>query len=433
MTPSEPLAPGPAPRFAWLPALLVGASATIAAEVAVALLLYGGAGFVRSLTTILSAAGFAFAIGLWSAPKGPRDLVDRLRRRWLLSLFAFLAAAVYGTTWSVVESIGSARWGQAAGLTLLAGVPLYASGSVLGGLAEAARTDLGRTMPMPAAAAALGGALGIVATGYLLPRAPMPASLLVVCLVMLSLGGMVVGGVLGSRTEVEEQARRPGRPHDVRVVDVRRSVDDVARRDLLEGTLLRRSMPLEGVGRPPWDVSAVRAVLPDLDVPCRVLFIGSGASAAPRALVREHPSAQVRVLERTAATIELGREWFSTDLSVGEDDRLVVAAGNLDDLLLDVNGPVDIMVVDRQGIEPIGGVAGLSARSRQALVDRLSRNGISIWGPGPSEPGDPATPVEWSSQLYRRPDDGSTDEHVLMVRRSDEGGWPEPFDGFTPG
>lgn len=433
MTPTEPLVGGPAPRLAWLPPLLVAASAAIASEVAVSILLYGGAGFVRSLTTILATIGFAFSMGLWSAPKGTRKLVDRLRRRWVFCLFAYLAAAAYGTAWSLVESVGSARWGQAVGLTLVAALPLYASGSVLGGLSEAARTDAGRRLPGPGASAALGATLGILATGFLLPRAPMPASLLIVCLVMLSLGGMAFGGVLASRTEVEEQARRPGRPHDVRVLEVRRGLDDVARRDLVEGTQLRRTMPLEATGRPPWDVSAVRAVLPDLDAPCRVLLLGSGASAAPRAILREHPSARVHVLERTAATVELGRDWFSTELSVGEDDRLVVSAGNLDDAISALEPGIDILVVDRRGIAPIGGIAGLSERSRELLVERLSPGGLMIWGPGPREAGDPESPRGWSSTLYRRGVGPTTDENVLMVRSGEAGGWPEPFDDFAPG
>ena len=432
MTRSEQLAGGPAPRLHWLPSFLVAASAAMAAEVSVALLLYGGAGFVRSLTTILATIGFAFAMGLWSAPKGGDELVDRLRRRWVFCLFAFLAAAVYGTAWSILETVGTARWGQAAGLALLAGLPLYASGSVLGGIAEASRTDPGKRLPGSGAAAAVGAALGIVATGLMLPQAPMPASLLVVCLVMLSFGGMVFGGVLGARTEVSERARRPGRPHDVWVADVRRGVDDLASRELLEGMQLRRAMPLESRNTPPWDVSAVRTLLPDLETPVRMVLIGGGASAAPRAIVREHPLARVEVLERTAAAVELGREWFSTELSVGDDDRLRVAAGNVEDLIAELEPGIDVLLIDRRALAPLGGVTGLSAIGRATLIRKLSPGGLMVWGPGPREVGLPEVPEGWASASYLRAGSATVDEHVLFVRREEEGGWPDRFDGFAP-
>ena len=82
---------------------------------------------------------------------------------------------------------------EGAGLALLAGLPLYASGSVLGGISTAAQTDAGGRLPHPRAAAAFGATAGVVATGLLLPTAPMPGSLLIGCLVALSLGGMVFG------------------------------------------------------------------------------------------------------------------------------------------------------------------------------------------------------------------------------------------------
>jgi len=60
------------------------------------------------------------------------------------------------------------------------------------------RSDPVGALREPGAAAALGAGLGFVLTGLMLPRAPIPASLLVACLVLLSAGGMVYGIVLGS-------------------------------------------------------------------------------------------------------------------------------------------------------------------------------------------------------------------------------------------
>jgi hypothetical protein len=85
---------------------------------------------------------------------------------------------------------------------------MFACGSVLGGMSAVpvgGVAGLGR----PSAAAALGAALGFVATGALLPRAPIPASLLVGCLVLLSGGGMVYGALLAAASGGENDAEPP--------------------------------------------------------------------------------------------------------------------------------------------------------------------------------------------------------------------------------
>ena len=357
------------PWLEWLPPLMVGASVAVAAEVAVAVLLYGGPGFVRSLTTILAVAGFAFAGGLWSSPTPGPELVERIRRRWLGCLFAFLAAAVYGTAWSIVPWLGEDRVGQGFGLALLAGVPLYGAGAVLGGMSVVAGTDEGGRLSAPGAAASVGAALGFVLTGLALPRAPMPASLLVVCLVMLSLGGMVYGSVLGWRTQIEVKARRPGRGEEV-VVRVRRvPADDVAVVELYEGHWLRRGRHEEGRDEAPWDVEVVRALLPPGDTHWSVLVVGGGASSAPRVVLREHPHGTVHVLERSAAVVELGREYFDTALSVGASDRCTVEVGNLDDGIAGLTGRHDLVLVDTIALARVGGATGLSATSRSGLFD----------------------------------------------------------------
>ena len=215
---------------------------------------------VRSLTTILAVSGLAFACGLWSAPTNGPDLVDRLRKRWLLALFAFLIAAVFGTLWSIYDVIGQGRVGQTAGLALVAALPLFASGAVVGGVSVAVASDQARRLRSPGTSVALGAALGVIATGYFLPRAPIPASLLVGCLVLLSLGGMVFGGVLGARTESETVASRPAHGTDATVVEVRRDIDSLAVRELNDGRFVRRRMAIEGPVKQPWDVAAVRVL-----------------------------------------------------------------------------------------------------------------------------------------------------------------------------
>ena len=178
---------------------MVGTAAAVAAEVAMAMLIYAGEGFMRSLTTVLAVEGVALGLGLWSAPAPHPDLVDRLRRRWVLCLAAFMGATVFGVAWSFVPALGTGGWGQAVGLTLLGGAPLFTCGTVLGGIGSVTRSEVAGSFGEPGASAALGAGLGFVLTGLLLPRAPIPASLLVGCLVLLSAAGMVYGVVLGGR------------------------------------------------------------------------------------------------------------------------------------------------------------------------------------------------------------------------------------------
>lgn len=421
------------PRLEWLPPLMVGASAAVVAEVAMALLLYGGAGFVRSLTTILAVEGIALAGGLWSAPTPGADLVDRLRRRWLLCLFSFVAAALFGMAWSVFPEVSEARWGQGVGLALLGGLPLYAAGSVLGGMSALAGSDAGGRLSIPGPAAAAGAAMGFVLTGFLLPRVPLPASLLLACLVMLSLGGMIYGGVLGSRTEIRPLSRRPGRGPEVRVEERTVPADGVAALELMEGPFLRRSVPLEDSVDAWWDVALVSSVLPEDPDGFRALLVGGGASDVRRRVLQAHPRASVDVLERTAAVVELGREHFATDLRVGPDDRGRVSVGNLDDALLASDGGYDLVLIDSDALAPIGGLAGLSRMSRRRLPALVRSGGILACGPDGSEMDVAGIPPEWSPRRYRRPARDRDDvevETVVMARRPDGRAWRPVVAGF---
>lgn len=416
------------PRLGWLPPLLVGASAAIAAEVALAMLLYGGPGLVRSLTTILAVGALALSGGLWSAPSDGPDLVDRLRVRWLLCLFAFLGAALFGSAWSIEPLLGEARWGQAAGLVMLMALPLYAAGAVLGGMAVAASTDVGRRLRGPGSAAATGAALGFVLTGLLLPRVPMPASMLVACLIFLSLGGMVFGAVLGARTETVVLATRESPNGQVRVLERRIAIDDVAVRELWEGDHLRRSLPLGDEGAVPWDAAVGSAFGPREGNGSRALVIGGGASALPRTLLREHPGVHVDVAERTGAVIALGREHFDTGLTIGAADRTAVSVGNLDDLVAMLETTYDLVVVDLDALAPVGGGGGLTRATHWRLRDAVRPGGRLVLGPVvPEGPG--AEAEGWVGRTYRR---AATGEGLDVLIRSDtEPDWPRDFEGFV--
>ena len=395
------------PRLEWAPPLFVGAAAAIAAEVALSLLLYGGPGLVRSLTTVLGVEGFAFAVGLWSAPAPGRDLVERVRHRWILGLIAFLVAATYGSAWPFLPVLAEGRLGQALGLVVMGAFPLYAAGTVLGGITSAAVTDEGGRLSAPATAAAVGAAFGFVLTGFLLPRVPMPGTMLVGCLVLLSAAGMIYGSVLGARTEIVVKARRPSRGGEIRVQERHLDAENVAQVELFEGAFRRRVKGLgDGGSATPWDVLVVRSLMPPPETPWRVFHVGGGASSAPRTVTREHSLADVDVAERIAAVIELGQEYFDTGLVVGSQDRQVVAVGNLDDLIGSVRTTYDLIVVDLDALAPLGGLWGLSRASLWQMLDALSPSGVVALGPHSFDP-PPNEVKDWHSAKLEVSGDGA--------------------------
>ena len=184
--------------FRWIPPLLVGLCGAVAAEVAVGLLLYDGPGLMRSLTTVLAVEAGTFGAGLWTAPKRRRDLVEAVRRRWVFCLLVFLGAALFTAFWSFVQAIGGTAVGQGLGLAFSAGLPMYACGTVLGGMGSLEEAASRSQRRMVGAAAAVGAALGFALTGASLTYVPTPASLLLVCIVILSAGALTFSAVLES-------------------------------------------------------------------------------------------------------------------------------------------------------------------------------------------------------------------------------------------
>jgi len=408
--------------YRWAPAapLLVGASVAISAEVAIGILLYAGPGLMRSLTTVLAVEVAALGAGLWRTPHhGYPAVVDRLRRRWIFCLLAFIAAAVFGTSWSVVQDLGGGPLGQGLGLAVLAALPLYACGLVLGGMSAVAVDDpLGR-LRGPGAPAALGAAAGFVLTGTLLPRAPTPGSLLVACLVLLSAGGLIYGVVLASRPTVHVLAERRSAGTHVRVEDRFRVQGQEAARYLLEGRHVRRHASLGEDDSLPWDVEVTRSMLLGRDGPSQILVVGGGASTVPRTILAEWPDARVDVLERNPAVVDLARDHFDTAPG-DEPSRCSVRVGNLDDLLAEARGPYDLVVLDTTALAPLGGLEGLSRSARGALVEAVAGGGALVVGPLRADAVLTGADPTWlATELWRGPQaPGLEDEVVTITQRA---------------
>ena len=157
---SEPLRK----RLEWAPTFVAGFGAGASGTVAVALLLYSGAGLLRSLTLIVMIELGAFGLGLGTGgpPREWSQAVESLRRRWLFALVAFLAASGFTFNWAFFSGFGASRLTQALGLALLAGLPLYACGRLVGGI-NAVRMTAG--LSGNGAFASLGAASGVLVTG----------------------------------------------------------------------------------------------------------------------------------------------------------------------------------------------------------------------------------------------------------------------------
>lgn len=440
----------------WAPALVVGIVCAVAAEVAIGLLLYAGPGFNRSLTTLLTVEALALAVGMRFPVPAP-EITDGLRRRWLLALVAFLVATVFGTLWTIMPSLGSGRWGQGFGLAVLAGLPLYACGALFSGLAGEASEQGSPAGARLAAVGTLGAALGFSATGLLLPRAPTPSSLLVGCLVLLSLAGMAYGVVRTGRPRRRLVAEGCAGPPPVRVEERvetgGRAVDWV----LLEGSVVRaeRRMAVadapvggrHGNDRPEdvaWDVAAVRERAASARGGWRFLHVGGGASRAALVAVRDGGAAEGTVLERAHCVVDLGRSHFATGLPDQDHDAaaapapaapgeapsdappgLRVRVGNVGDAIRRLTGPYDLILVDGRMLDTIGGADALSLAAREELARLVGPGGAMVWGPKAAHhPRETATPG-WAATRRDRSDPV---EEVLVLRREEA---PSPV-GTSP-
>ena len=424
----------------WLPPFILGVCAATAAEVAAGLLLYAGPGLMRSLTVILSVEALALALGVMTVP-GPRpDLVDSLRRRWLFCLLAFMGATLFSAFWSVAQAVGGSALGQGLGLALLAGLPMYALGGVLGAMAAVVATEPGGSVGAIGGSALLGGSLGFAATGASLPQVFTPASLLLVCLVLLSAGGLVYGSVLDARLRVHVRAKRPSPLGDVRVEDRHLLSQDSAARVLMEGDVVRSMVTLAEDQHESWDQAVCRALRDPVEPSGRVLFLGGGASSYPRALVREDATVLVDVAERSGAVVELGKEHLDTGLQDAADERLSVMVGNVEDILAGSDTRCSSILLDTAAFGPVGGVASLSGAARAHIFRRLDPGGVLALGPLPPDPGTWSFPEGWSEARYRRdhPHDVAslgisvpTEEVIWLGSPDGQHSWPHRVGSFT--
>lgn len=349
--------------LAWLPPFMVGLSAVVAAEFSLGLLLYTGPRLLPSLTVILVTLLGALALGLWSAPRADSmRLVEAVRRRWLLALLSFVVAASTAGAWSALGGLASLTATRGMGLAFLAGLPLFACGTVLGAIGV---TRPGRAVGV-AAAASLGGATGAVFTGFVLVHSLLPVSMYVFCLVALSAGALVHGRVLDRRSEdrlVDEETSLLG---TVRVTErIWGSPRRRQRRMTVGGRFVGGTE--DGAAIRPWEEAVATWVTGSGAAPSDarpVLVVGASAVSLQKRL--RAVGLKLLVVERNPVVWRMTVRHFGVPRS---SDGLTVETGDPMDVPLDGMAGFGMVVVDGAGTSPGDALPLPSA----ALLRRLRR------------------------------------------------------------
>jgi hypothetical protein len=202
----------PAGAVALVPPFLVGAALAVVGGVAVGLLLYGGPGFVPALSVILAVIFLALAAGLRRGLRAGRmGGIEEARRGWLPLLVSVSLAAVFSGLWEVFRGFQAGAVSQGVGLALLAALPMYAGGGVLGGLV-AGSGEGGSVGPSVLA----GAGVGILGMGAFLFPTFSPTVMLLLCLMVLSASALLHARVLDRRApgsrDGSEQGQDAPRP-----------------------------------------------------------------------------------------------------------------------------------------------------------------------------------------------------------------------------
>ncbi len=187
-------------RRTHLAAFLIGGVMGIMAEMAAGLMLYQGPGLLRATTLVLAMEAAAAGAGLLIATRVPREDVSRqLRRHLHLTLVSLGLAGILTSMWAYFGGLSVVRGGQAAALAILAALPLYLAGTVLGLVCRAGSRDAEEGTVAVGGPALLGAATGFLIYGlFLIPRLAPPV-LVLLCMAAVSAAALLHGS---------EEARR---------------------------------------------------------------------------------------------------------------------------------------------------------------------------------------------------------------------------------
>ncbi len=357
-----------------VPTLLVGVAMAGATEMSASLLLYSSDGFLPALTLILTVESSAFALGLWTGGyTSDREEVDGLRRRWTFVLISFATAAAFSAGMSFWGQFFRGGIGQGLGLAFLGSLPLFALGSLLGGLGG----RVGSSLPNPAVHTAVGVALGFLLTGGLLLPNLAPYTYFLVLLTLLSAGAMVHGWVLDRSpltVVLEEVETRRGL---LRVEERGGEEGATSVRVILEGERVRGvERSRDGKGRE-WEHAVLAALEGEGRTPASALLLGGGSGVMARLLMGAFPDIRVVVLEESEALVRLARKHF---LPFPGWDSVQLLAGEGTWALDRLEGPFPLVLVDMEGLPSYGGIPALNRRDWTRLTELAGSAGQVVLG-----------------------------------------------------
>jgi hypothetical protein len=433
--------------FGFLPPFLVGLVAALVLETSAGLLLYADEGLLPALTLILTVELGALGLGLWSGslPLGG-GVVEQVRRRWLLSLFALAFAAALAAGLSFMGRLPGTAVGQGVGLGFLGALPLFFIGSLLGALSSPDEFG-GRSLPTVGAPATLGAAVGFLLAGaFLLPNTA-PYTLYLFCLVTLSGGALIQGWVMDGSPAVEVLEVVPVETGELKV---ERRVIGSPRRQvnvLLEGGRLRGAEDEEGNPARVWESAVLEVLGREVPWPDSVLYLGGGSGTFVRILSERSPQTRIHVLERSRELVTLARsrfveweDWEIVGLQIGEPLGTPLAP----------KIPFSLIVLDCGALPTLGGAPFLEDSGWRFLSEALLPGGVLVLGGLPPISDNIPVPVrqiarsgrEWfeDASLYRREvvspgpsllwEEEDEAEGLLLFSRAGAAAWPPFLSGF---
>ena len=170
-------------RRRWVAPFFLGVAIAVVVETGLGLLLFVSPGLLPALTLILAVALGSLGLGL--ATGSPDDEGGGGGRwRWFLAVGGLLVAAALSLGWSFQVSLGVGAGSRGVSLAGLVAWPLYGLGATLATVVHP--TDGART----GAAAALGGAVGVIFVGTVLVPALEPVSVYLFCVLCVSVAAL---------------------------------------------------------------------------------------------------------------------------------------------------------------------------------------------------------------------------------------------------
>ncbi|HEX9937461.1 MAG TPA: fused MFS/spermidine synthase [Longimicrobium sp.] len=353
---------------------LVGAALAIVAFAGGSLMLYEARGALPAAGGLFATLAVALAAGLWAG--APVDEPERPPAgRWIALGIALGVAGLVATVWRVYQGERMGGAGRALGLLFVVGIPVYAIGYLLPGLAaweaNRAEDDEGEEEPGVAApalvsAVLVGVALGAAAAGLVLLPAVAPGPLLLATAAVVTFPLVYPRHLRGARTEQQVLMEEQTPFGTLRVVEIAYPGKRQPERRLYQNDEIE-SGELTRTGAPTFAyIAAGERLFSQLERPgLAYLFLGGGAYTLPRRVAERDPRARITVVELDAEVTRAAYRWFGLRPEHGihsiHGDARAVAAGlpaqSFDRVFVDVydgTETVPYALVTLEGMRDLG-------------------------------------------------------------------------------